>query len=78
MAETVKDFPRRTHKNRKYNWESWFDGSIWKLKNLVDYKCNQDSFLSFAHREATKRGYKLKTQKHGKTFVFIQAIKQDD
>jgi len=39
MAHKLKTWPDDKVPKRKYPWDRWFDGHIWKLKKGEDYDC---------------------------------------
>ena len=45
MAEVLDEFPeKKLNGNRKYPWEKWMDGSIWKAKRNEDYTITSQKF----------------------------------
>lgn len=34
---------------KKYPWDQWFDGGVWKLMKGEDYHCKTQSFISLAY-----------------------------
>lgn len=59
-----------------YDWDSWLDGSQWKLTKGVDFECTVGAMRTGAAAACARRGLKL-TAKVGDGFVLIQAIKDE-
>lgn len=63
MAEPTTEFDfDKPHPNRKYDWQSWFDGRVWKLTPGVDFLVTIGNFRSMVY-SATQR-FKVKVRTH--------------
>lgn len=70
MAEVVDSFPLAGYA-RKYPWESWKDGRIYKLERGVDFQSSPRRFVHAAHRHAEEHDCKVKTRTRGDS-VWLQ------
>lgn len=75
MAEPVKSFPAKSRTVNGYDWNSWFDGQIWKLQAGVDFKTSVPVFRAYINMESRERGVKVVTRfAKDEGCLYIQAI----
>ena len=58
MAIVVDQMTRR---RRKYDWDSWLDGRVWRLEHGADFGMGVHSMRSAAHIAARRRGLRMET-----------------
>ena len=77
MAEILDDheFTGRGGFARKYPYDQWLNGKVWKLLEGTDYKCSLGSMRACVSAAAKRRGLVARTNVilKGKG-LFIQAI----
>lgn len=77
MAVVVESFPQSTAGGRrKYPWDQWQDGKIWKAESGVDFELPPNQFRSVLHNRATDTGSRCRTKIDGK-FVVFQFTKKE-
>jgi len=75
MAERLKQFPTAhagVNGGRRYPWDLYLDGSVWRLAQGRDYTCRGKSIVSQANKMGRMRGLRVRTVVEGDTVV-IQA-----
>ena len=61
----------------KYNYDEWFDGSIWKLKQYEDFFIHPGSMRSALYMAARRKGKVIKTHVPStQDCIFVQAVKK--
>jgi hypothetical protein len=62
MAEILDEFPKSNHgpPGRRYPWEDWFDGRIWKLKFGEDFFVSAPNMRSMIYKAAIERGVRAR------------------
>lgn len=65
---------RRGKGRRSYDWDTWFDGSVYELERGVDFEVLPESMRSAVHYAAESRGLTIKTQVQGDNIV-VQAVR---
>lgn len=77
MAERIAQFPTPT-RSRRYPWEEWTDGTVWKLRAGEDFDAEVDQFRNRLYTQAARRGMSVTTQKgvddDGTEVLFMQFI----
>ena len=64
MAEPIDVFPGQQHQStRRYPWDEWCDGRIWKLVRGVDFDAPVDQFRNRFYPQANNRGLKVRSAK---------------
>lgn len=64
MAEVIEQFPSEQRRaTRRYPWDDWADGRIWKLRRGEDFDANPDQFRNRLYSQAKKRGLEARTSK---------------
>jgi len=80
MARTQRDWPNRDHYDgrRKYDWEKWMDGQLWRMEPGKDFECTSAGFCNAARDYAKRHKIKLRLSSaaHLKGAVLIQAVKK--
>ena len=75
MATKLEAFPTKT--GTKYDWDTFFNGDVWKLVEGEDFNVPMQSFRGALGAAKKARGLEVKTAKQtedGKTFLVIQAV----
>lgn len=73
MAKRLEDQqlpPRRTGGPRKYPWESWADGSVWRVVKDRDFTCDVPSFRTNLKAHARRHGLKVESRRDGDALTF--------
>lgn len=65
-----------TRSKAHYNWEKFFDGSVYELTQGVDYKTSNANFRNTAYCAAKRRGLKVRCHET-ETGIVIQAYRVD-
>jgi len=74
MARKIDEFEFR---GSEYDWDTWFDGSIWVLESGEDFTIKTDSMRSLAITTAKMRGLGLRTSVNkDKNTVTLQAYEK--
>jgi len=60
-------------RKRKYQWDLWLDGNIWKLTRPDDFQCNVNSLRNGAMQASRHRGLKVRTTIVDDDTIVIQA-----
>lgn len=60
----------------RYDWDTWLNGSIWRLRRGVDFSCGAGAFRSSANKMARKRGARVHTKMEDGDTIVIQAVKR--
>lgn len=64
MAERIEEFPAEQRPpTRRYPWDQWTDGSVWKLVRGEDFDQEIDQFRNRLYPQAHRRGLKVRTAK---------------
>ena len=66
MAERLESFdflPHGIHGNRRYAWEEWLDGTVWKAKRGEDYVITTVSFQQRLRSKAAALGIKVRANR---------------
>jgi hypothetical protein len=64
MAETITHFPESQRRpTRRYPWDDWTDGQIWKLVRGEDFDAEADQFRNRLYTQAKRRGLDVRTAK---------------
>lgn len=64
MAERIEEFPAEQRPpTRRYPWDDWTDGSVWRLVRGEDYDQETDQFRNRLYPQAHRRGLKVRTAK---------------
>lgn len=79
MAEVLEEwsFSHRTEGYPvRYDWDTWLNGQVWKLKQGEDFPISLPNFRNSVFVAASKRGVKVRTTTN-KTegTVIIQALR---
>ena len=78
MAERLDSFDFRTiGGKKKYPWELWFDGNVWKLTRGVDFFVRTEGFRSAAMGAAARRGVQIRTSCPDDQTIVIQAYRAE-
>jgi hypothetical protein len=70
MAEKLKEFKFQTRGPRKYDWDQWMDGEIWRVSQGQDFDPPPRNFLSSLHNMAKRKGMKVRANVEGNSVVF--------
>lgn len=62
---------------RKYPWDRWMDGSMWRLREGIDYKISTRSFRATVYRQAKRLGCTARVVRLGDG-VAIQLTPKED
>lgn len=62
MAENLDSFPARTTKRRRYPWDLWTDGQIWKLTRGKDYEVRDEIMRVIVCAYGNRKGLKVNTR----------------
>lgn len=60
MGQKLDSFPSNI--SRKYEYEKWLDGCVWKLDKGVDFTVSAKSFRMMIRHVAVNRGLGIKTR----------------
>jgi hypothetical protein len=64
MADRIEHFPaEKRPPTRRYPWNEWADGSVWKLVRGVDFDQEVDQFRNRLYPQAKRRGLKCRSAK---------------
>jgi len=74
MAEKLKMFDFK-NLSKKYDFDKWFDGSVWKLTRGSDYECQTRSMGVGLYKAAKQRDVRLKIREVDDCIV-LQAEKK--
>jgi hypothetical protein len=72
MPATLNNWPS-TSRGSKYDWDSLFDGKIYKLVKGEDFDCDLESFRVQAYGAARSRSMFFRSSKLSDTELAIQA-----
>lgn len=61
MAEKLDAFPETFGGMRKYPYDKWFDGSVWKLVRGTDFKCQLISMQNCVAAKAARQRVRVRT-----------------
>lgn len=75
MAEVLENY-EFNGRNRKYRWDDWLDGQVWKLTSPVDFTVKYSSMRAIVAIEAKRRGLKIRSRVEDNALV-IQAYKKE-
>lgn len=70
MAEVLEKY---NFTRGRYDWDSWFDGQIWRLEQGHDFEVNPASFRSTITAAARRYGVSVRTAVDG-SCVVLQAV----
>ena len=76
MPATLNDWPS-TSRGSKYDWDSLFDGRIYKLVKGEDFDCDLESFRVQAYGAARSRSMFFRSSKLSDTELAIQATSNE-
>ena len=62
MAERLDDF-EWSRAGKKYPWDQWFNGEVWKLTKGEDFTIRVDSMITSAYQIAKKRGVRVRVRR---------------
>ena len=71
MAEKLVGY--KTHGLTKYDWESWLDGSAWKLTRGIDFSCDVSAFRAVAYAAAKRCRKKITVRKQSDDVIIVVA-----
>ena len=74
MPATLDNWPK-TMRASKYDWDSLFDGEIYKVTKGEDFECDIESFRVQAYGAARNRGLFLRSAKLSDNELALQATK---
>ena len=74
MPATLTEWPT-TARGSKYDWDTLFDGKIYKLIKGDDFVCDLESFRVQAYGAARNRGLTFRSTKLSETELAVQALK---
>ena len=74
MPATLDNWPK-TMRASKYDWDSLFDGEIYKVTKGDDFECDIESFRVQAYGAARNRGLFFRSAKLSDNELAIQATK---
>ena len=78
MAETLEEYPwHKPHGNRKYPWEQWTDGQIWRAKRNEDYTITSQQLMSRLRTKANLYGLKVRVRYNETECVFQFYVGED-
>lgn len=64
MADRIEHFPAEQRPpTRRYPWEEWADGSVWRLVRGEDFDQEVDDFRNRLYPQAKRRGMKVRSAK---------------
>lgn len=64
MARKLDTFPDdRPSARQKYPWEEWTDGSVWEIRQGIDYDVATENMRVNLHMKADAQSQKVKTKK---------------
>jgi hypothetical protein len=64
MAQRITAFPITDGPvRRRYPWDDWLDGSVWKLQAGVDFDADVDQFRNRCYTMAARRELSVRTTK---------------
>ena len=73
MATQLNEFPpNKAGAQQLYPWETWLDGSIWRLEAGTDFACKPKSLRHLIYRVARERNKRVRCHL-GDDFVVLQA-----
>lgn len=58
MARVIAD-DMPPHPRFKYDWDRWFDGQVWELRQGSDFEPDSVTFRSMAHNAAKQRRLRI-------------------
>jgi len=71
MAKKLKDFTFSDRSgNRRYPWEEWSNGEVWRVEEGKDFVVRSSSFVQAAYQYARRCGKKVRVQQGGDHVVF--------
>ena len=71
MARQLKSFAFSNRSgNRKYPWEEWSNGEVWKVEEGKDFVVPKASFVQAAYQYARRCGRKVRVQQSEGYVVF--------
>ena len=76
MPATLNDWPS-TSRGSKYDWDSLFDGRIYKLVKGEDFDCDLESFRVQAYGAARSRSMFFRSSKLSDPELAIQATSNE-
>lgn len=76
MPATLNEWPT-TARGSKYDWDTLFDGKIYKLVKGDDFECDLESFRVQAYGAARNRGLTFRSTKLNENELAVQALKAD-
>lgn len=74
MPAPLNEWPS-TARGSKYDWDTLFDGQIYKLTKGEDFECDLESFRVQAYGAARNRGLFFRSSKMSETELAVQALK---
>jgi hypothetical protein len=64
MADRIEHFPAEQRPpTRRYPWNEWTDGSVWRLVRGEDFDQETDQFRNRLYPQASRRGMKVRSAK---------------
>jgi len=94
MAQRINEFPKTTSTTRRYPWDEWCDGSVWKVRRGEDYPGEDrisaaarpqgatDDFRKRLYTQASRAGMDVRTKKgvdeDGVEFLSFQFYRLED
>ena len=79
MAERLEnfEFPRMNRGRRRYDWDSWTDGAVWKLVHGEDFDLSINDMRASCFNRATAVGMKCRTSSPEPCVLVVQFYKPE-
>jgi hypothetical protein len=85
MARKLDAFPDdRPSTRQKYRWEEWTDGSVWEIRQGIDYDVETENMRVNLHMKADAQSQKVRTKKvrdedgEGLVFQFLDSEEEEE
>ena len=79
MAEVIEDMPFDSSNAKKYPWDEWLDGRIWKLTRGSDFSISAVNMRTTIYARALRRGLRASVSvKEDSTIIVMQAKPKEE
>lgn len=65
---------KKRRRRGKYDWDKWFDGSVWRLTRGQDFQVSLPAFRGAAGAAAKRQGIRITTRKVAENTILLQAV----
>lgn len=69
MADELHAYDFRTGRPNEYPWDTWLNGSPWRVYPGRDFTSTVESFRRSAGRAAARRGQVVRTRRDGDALI---------